>query len=351
MKPTSGPFVARGMRSMRDPFSKATLVLTAYYTAGIFVVLVAMNMLMYGLFIKNLHIEPHGNRIVVVPEERGESTGEEEIENSVSEEVRENLIETLFYIDILVVLAGAGIGYLLARGALRPIRISYERQKRFVSDAAHELRTPLSVLKAATESSLERERTNTEYIRALKDILDETNMLTTLTDDLLLFSRVERMPVVHKENVHFSEVVATEVRRIGPYAEKRHISLHTDLNPDIHVAGDTHLLKRVCINLLKNAVDYNKDGGEISITLSTSGTQCLLSMKDTGVGIAPSDLHRIFDPFFKASTSRKAVYGHGSGLGLSIVKESIEAHGGSIQVTSDVGKGTVVTVSLPLFQG
>ncbi len=347
MKHISGPPVARGIRSTRDPFSRAIIVLTAYYTAGIFVVLVAMNMLMYGLFIKNLHIEPHGNRAGIIDVERVESIEDEEEEEGISEEVRENLIETLLIIDVLLVVAGAGIGYLLARGALRPIRISYERQKRFVSDAAHELRTPLSVMKAATESSLERERTGSEYVRALKDILDEANMLTAMTDDLLLFSRVERMPTLHKEDVNLSGVVNTEIRRAGPYAEKRRISLHGAVDEEIHVLGDVHLLKRVLMNLLKNAIDYNKENGDVTINLSHTRTEVCLSVADTGIGIAPSDIHRIFDPFFKANTSRKAVYGHVSGLGLSIVKQSIEAHGGSIQVESEVGKGTIVRVFLP----
>ena len=348
-KHTSELSVVRATRSMRDPFSRATLILTGYFTAGVFVVLLVMNVLMYWLFIKNLHIEPHEDHSAIIEGEVFFPDDDEGAEDEVSEEVRENLINTLFVIDILLVIAGAGIGYLLARGALRPIRISFERQKRFVSDAAHELRTPLSVMKAATESSLERERTVSDYIRILKDIFDETHMLTSITDDLLLFSRTERIPALHTEHVNFSEVLGAEVHRIQPYAEKRKITLQETITPDIHISGDVHLLQRVCMNILKNAVDYNKDGGEVAIGLSRSGTNACCTVKDTGIGIAPSDLQRVFDPFFKASTSRKAVYGHGSGLGLSIVQRSIEAHGGSIQITSEIGKGTTVTIYLPLL--
>ena len=278
-KHTSGPSVARATCSTRDPFSRATLILTAYFTAGIFVVLLVMNVLMYWLFIKNLHIEPHDDRVSIIagdmyfPEDNEDNVEDEDdegMEEELSEEVRENLISTLFVIDIFVVIAGAGIGYLLARGALRPIRLSYERQKRFVSDAAHELRTPLSVLKAATESSLERERTTPEYIRILKDIFDETHMLTSITDDLLLFSRIERIPSIHTEDVLLSEVVETEARRIEPYADKRKIVLQKTLEPDIHVKGDVYLLKRAFMSVLKNAVDYNKDGGEVAIVLARS---------------------------------------------------------------------------------
>lgn len=245
-----------------------------------------------------------------------------------------------------IVAAAAG-GVWLAGLALRPIRQSFERQRRFVSDASHELRTPLAVLRANGEL-LQRHRRDTieENIDQVDAITAEAEAMTKLVEDLLTLARADEGAAnLAHEPVALGVVLEDLGRDMEALAATRQITLTVDSEP-VEVTGDRHRLRQLGTILLDNALKYTPPGGKVALRCTRHGKTVEMSVVDTGPGIPAAEQSRIFDRFVRADSARTRAAG-GSGLGLAIAKWIAEAHGGRISVESVPGNGSKFVVRLP----
>ncbi len=225
------------------------------------------------------------------------------------------------------------------------LETAFAQQKQFTADAAHELRTPIAVLISEAQTTLARERDGHDYREALTATLDTAQQMRRLTESLLELSRLDAgEEILHREKINLAAIAQDCIKLVSPLAAARNLQIHCDFAP-AEISGDTEKLSRAVINLLTNAVRYNRDGGKILVTTRTENNSAILSAADTGQGISATDLPRIFERFYRADKSRSS---GGNGLGLSICKAIIEAHGGMIEVFSEENVGTTFTVRLPI---
>jgi len=242
---------------------------------------------------------------------------------------------------------------------------SFRQVKQFSSDASHELKTPLTILKGEVEVTLRKERSLQEYQQTLKSNLEEINRMSQIVEDLLLLSRADAGEVgLNKEDIDLSEIFDEVVTQMDMLTTSRKLRLFAlNHHQDIHMFGDALRIRELFINLIENGIKYTEQGGTIRVALSkeyeplgknsSGGTEgekeefAKIVVSDTGIGIAKEDQERIFDRFFRVDKARSREEG-GSGLGLSICKWIIEAHQGEIRVESELGKGSSFIVKLPL---
>ncbi len=221
---------------------------------------------------------------------------------------------------------------------------AFTQQARFTADAAHELRTPISVMLTQTQSALARERPAEEYRETLEACQRATQRMRRLIEALLELARLDAgQEPMHQAECDLSKIATDCIELICPLAVARGIRIHADLLPTL-CHGDAERLAQVAMNLLSNAIDYNQDGGEIRVATKRHNGTATLTVSNTGPGISAEDLPHIFERFHRADRARTA--GH-SGLGLAIAKAIVQAHGGSIAPQSEPGKGASFTLSLP----
>ncbi len=227
---------------------------------------------------------------------------------------------------------------------------SFSRQRRFVADASHELRTPVAVIRNKAEVALLRSRSQDEYCTALHSIHAETERLSYLISDLLALARGdEGQARFEREAVRLDTLVEAVTANAQGLAEERGITLSMQVPQPVTLIGDEARLIQVLLNLLDNAIRYTNPGGHVHMSLRTSGAAAQLVVRDTGIGIAPEHLPHIFERFYRADPARRRTGGSSSsGLGLSIVEWVVHAHGGAVAVESRVGRGSSFTVTLPL---
>src|SRR5205807_7131897 len=236
------------------------------------------------------------------------------------------------------------INALLAR-----LDATFTEQQRFIADASHELRTPLAVLRGETEVALEQNRGAEDYRESLALIKDEAERLSRIVENLFILARqpVDQHSIM-KAPLRLNEVVSECVRSAQVLAAQRDFRLHLDgTRSEVNLNGDDELLKRMLLNLLDNAVKYTAPGGEVSVALSSQNGNARIIVTDSGIGIPAADQPRIFDRFYRVDKARSRALG-GAGLGLSIAKWIVEAHGGTIAVQSIPTQGSEFIVDLPL---
>jgi signal transduction histidine kinase len=219
--------------------------------------------------------------------------------------------------------------------------------KRFVADASHELRTPISVIRGEADVALSCDRSPAEYRAALAIVLDESRRLSRLVDDLLNLARADAGHVkLEVEEFYFNDLLSDCCRSVQPLAASAGVELDWGANEDIPFRGDEKLLRRLAVNLLDNAIRYTPRGGKVSATLEPDPGGVRLRVSDTGVGIAPDAVPHVFERFYRADLARSR-QGGGFGLGLSIVKWIAESHNGAVALTSRPHVGSTFTVTLP----
>lgn len=295
---------------------------------------------------------------------------------------------SLIVMPILVILAVLG-GYLIAGRALRPIREiesaakaicegkdlkkrirlapgadelhrladtfndmlgrledSFDTEKRFISDASHELRTPMSVIEAQCELIMEKPREAGEYEKALQVIRRQSRKMSRLIGELLDFTRLEQNRGSYvKEPTDMTQLVSSVCEDMAVLREQE-ILLTYAVAPDISVNGNRALLIRLLTNLISNAYRYGRPGGNICVRLEKEKEEILLTVEDDGIGIAPEEQDKVFGRFYQSDTSRS---GQGTGLGLAMVREIAVFHGGTVQVESAPGQGSKFIFSMPVF--
>ncbi len=267
----------------------------------------------------------------------------------------EELDETINKLDwglsggIFVALAFSGVGGIwLTRQAMQPIEQSFQRLKQFTADASHELRSPLMAVKSNAAVALKypegMRETDREKFAA---IASATNQMTQLTEDLLFLARNDRIPSQKWEKIDLTAILENLVQLYKPSAIAKQIHLQAQIAKNIHLVGDAVQLRRLFTNLIENALNYTLTGGVVEIKTNKNTTYADIKFQDTGVGIAPENIEKVFERFWRADSSRSNHYG-GSGLGLAIAGAIAQNHGGSISVTSTIGKGSCFTVRLPM---
>lgn len=221
---------------------------------------------------------------------------------------------------------------------------AFAQQQQFTSDAAHELRTPVSVMLTQTQTTLNRERSAAEYRETLESCQRAAQRMRRLIESLLEMARLDAGQQPMKQlRFDLAQAVRDCVTLVEPIAAERQVKILCDL-PPLNCVGDSERLGQVITNLLMNAVSYNKKGGEVRIQGEAMNGSVNLTVSDNGVGISAEDLPRVFDRFYRADSSRTS---GNTGLGLAISKAIVEAHGGTIEVSSQLDVGTVFTVRLP----
>ena len=231
---------------------------------------------------------------------------------------------------------------------------AFAQQKQFASDAAHELRTPVTVILTQTQTALNRERSPAEYRETIAACQRAAQRMRKLIHALLELARLDAgQEQMKRLRFDFSSAVNECVALIKPIAGERGVKIVSELAP-VEITGDAERLAQAVTNLLTNAIQYNKPEGGVRVKLASQGGLAVLTVSDTGSGISPEDLPHVFKRFYRGDKSRTGgppSPGFGAagnaGLGLAIAKAIVEAHGGAIEVSSTERAGTTFTVRLP----
>ena len=226
------------------------------------------------------------------------------------------------------------------------LEASFAHQVRFTSDASHELRTPVSVILSQAQTALSRERGAAEYRETIEACQRAAQRMRKLIESLLALARLDAgQEPMRQEQFDLARVTRDCAEMVRPLAAERKVELVCDLTA-VHCLGDPERVSQVVTNLLSNAIHFNHEGGEVRIRTQGENGTSLLTVQDTGVGIPPEDLPHVFERFYRVDKSRSRIQGK-TGLGLAICKAIVEAHSGTIEVTSQPGAGSTFLVRLP----
>lgn len=242
-------------------------------------------------------------------------------------------------------------GGLILLQDLTELRSLQTMRREIVGNISHDFRTPLAGIKAMVDTLQDGAVNDPAAARAfLSRIEGEVHRLTQMVAELTELSRIETgRTELERKPVNLNLLIEETITRMNPQAERNNLKVTTGLAPDLPaVSGDAGRLRQVITNLLDNAIKFSKSGGSVSAGTKVEDNYITVSISDTGRGIPAADIPRIFERFYKADKSRSS---QGSGMGLAIAKHIVEAHGGTISVTSTEGKGSTFTIRLPLVRG
>ena len=228
------------------------------------------------------------------------------------------------------------------------LQTSEQKRHRFVSDASHELKTPLASIKLLTDSILQNDMDMDTVREFVGDIGNEADRLNRTTAKLLTLTRIDGHQNQESEIINMAPTVARVVRMLSGIAAENGITIETDIIQDSPVLILEDDLYQIAFNLVENGIKYNVPGGTLTVKLAREDDNALLQVSDTGMGIPQDALGHIFERFYRVDKSRSRQSG-GSGLGLAIVRAIVQRNRGDIQVSSELGKGTIFTVSFPIF--
>lgn len=228
------------------------------------------------------------------------------------------------------------------------LRQNEQVRRRFVSDASHELKTPLASIRLLSDSILMNENIDRETtVEFVEDIGAAAERLQHMTEKLLDLSRMDSELPVHREAVDLAQVVKRSLPMLRPLADNREVALRLDAEASVWVSAAEDDLYQVIFNLVENAIKYNVPQGSVTVRVFREGEAAVLTVADTGIGIPEEDLPNIFSRFYRVDKARSREAG-GSGLGLSIVRDAVILHGGTITVSDNEPCGTVFTVTFPI---
>ena len=244
-----------------------------------------------------------------------------------------------------LVLVASG-GWLLARKSVAPVELTMEQMRRFMADAAHEMRTPVAVIRSRVDVTLERPRDAAAYEKTLTELRAEVERLAMLVNDLFTLARADSdgrvfTPVC----VQLDEIVLEAVTTAGWIASRREVALDVVDAEEAVIDGDAALLRQLVMILLDNAIKFSHVGGKVDISVRADSGAASVVIQDDGVGIAADDIPRVFDRFYRAESARGATAG--AGLGLAIAKWIADVHGAAITIAPATERGTRVTVRFP----
>src|SRR5258706_8205521 len=267
----------------------------------------------------------------------------------VEEEERLRVLESLLGVNIIILIISSLAGYFLAGRTLRPIKEMVDEQNRFITDASHELNTPLTALKTTLEVNMRDKNLTLEKAKdVLKSNLEEVGNLQLLSDDMIKLTQYQKLNgKKHFVSLQLSSVLQSAISKISSLARKKNINISTNISETHYIMGDEKNLVELFVILLDNAIKYSPQKKNIIIALKRIDGKVVIAVEDAGIGIKREDIPHNFDRFYRSDESRTKQKTPGYGLGLSIAKRIVDMHKGTISVESEVGHGTVFTVTFP----
>lgn len=254
---------------------------------------------------------------------------------------------TLFTIALAIALGAVVLGgYFVARKSTIPVEQTFERMRRFMADAAHELRTPVSFLRAQADVALQQSRSAADYESQLRQIRTETDRLAAIVNDLFLLARADagERQIAH-ERFYLDDVALEAASEVRTMATQRGVQVDVTDFEEAPAMGDPALTRQLLTIVLDNAIKYTEKGGSVKIAVIEEQHRATLVVEDSGIGIPSWALPRVFDRFFRAEPARKRA--DGAGLGLSIARWIADVQRAELVVSSEVGRGTRVQLSFP----
>ncbi|WP_017691630.1 HAMP domain-containing sensor histidine kinase [Paenibacillus sp. PAMC 26794] len=258
-----------------------------------------------------------------------------------------NLIYTFVVVGLIMLIVIYFLSRYFANRSIAPVREAFEKQKQFIGDASHELKTPLAIISTNTDVLLaNQEDTIANQAKWLHYIKSETERMTGLTNDLLYLTQMDdsRSTMIHAK-FNMSDAVESIILPMEAVIFEKNISLDYNIEPNLTVHGNSEQIKQVILILLDNAVKYSGPKGSVNVTLQKQNNDVMLAVSNTGDGIAPEHLDRIFDRFYRTDSSRARKHG-GHGLGLAIARSIVDQHKGELYARSVVGEGATFYVQL-----
>ncbi|HEY6224320.1 MAG TPA: HAMP domain-containing sensor histidine kinase [Gemmatimonadales bacterium] len=258
-----------------------------------------------------------------------------------------SLIEVFAAAAFVAMLLVAGGGYVLVRKSTAPVQHSMDQMRRFMADAAHELRTPVTLLRTRAEVALGEERDASRDTETLRAVVREVERVGVIVSDLLTLARADagELPGVRK-TIYLDDLASDAIDSIRSLAAQHQIAVEIGAFEEAAITGDPVLVRRLLLILLDNAVKFTAAGGTVRLDVTAADGRRAVTITDTGVGIPPQDLKRVFERFFRSDTARQET--DGAGLGLAIARWIADQHGAHISLRSRPGFGTSVTVSFPI---
>ncbi|MDI3310328.1 MAG: HAMP domain-containing sensor histidine kinase, partial [Thermoanaerobacterium sp.] len=223
-----------------------------------------------------------------------------------------------------------------------------EERKRFVSDASHELKTPLAAIKALVEPLISSDNVDISlYKEFLKDINSEVDRMTRLVNELLVLAKIDKIRSIENKTENITEIAYNVIENLEAIADQKGVSLIFENEKNIFADVDADRFYRMIYNVVENGIKYTPSGGSVRLTLDSDDKNVYITISDTGIGISQETLPKVFERFSRGDTARSQKTG-GFGLGLAIVKEIVDLHKGHIDVKSTVGEGTVFYITIPV---
>lgn len=329
-------------------FKSALLKLTAVYLLVLILISLFFSAIVFGT--ASREIKRSFNRPAII-KELGKPGDRPRFDALIGDEValaRRRLAINLLTVNLVIVVVGGGVSYVLARATLRPIERAHEAQSRFASDASHELRTPLAAMRTEIEVALRDPKLDLpEAKHLLASNLEEVVKLDALTNGLLRLARLGSQRVVFQK-VSLSEVVSSALKRVSQQAEQKQIALsQAGTLADTTVLGDRDGLTELLVILLENAIKYGPTKSSVTLACTQHAGHLSLSVMDEGPGIRPEDLPYVFERFFRADKSRNKNT-PGYGIGLSIAKSIADLHKAELKVSSTPGQGSRFSILFKL---
>jgi len=341
------------MNTKRSLFISARIKLTAIYSAIFFIFFWSFSGGLYVLMGKYLN----GSYITQVRERHLKDHISEPfsatnvfIATTAGNVALAQLQFILLYLNGFLLILIPAATWILTGQALLPVKTAHDQEAQFVSDASHELKTPLSILLGETNVALSKPRKTKEYKEILISIEEEVKRLILLVENLLFLARISQQnTVLVNQSVDIVDLIVITINKLSSQSKAKNI--HISFSPPdsaVTVEGNPTLLSQLFYNLIENAVKYTHDQGKVSVTVSKHGHRVKCKISDTGIGISTVELEKIFNRFYRVDKSRSETRGYG--LGLAICRTIVEVHHGLLKVSSVFHKGTTFTVDLPVRQ-
>lgn len=265
-----------------------------------------------------------------------------QFDESLLDEARARILKSLVFINLGIFGLAGILGYYLSGKTLEPIATMVDEQYRFVSDASHELKTPITAMKSTLEVALRDKKMSIAEARKVLEInLEEIAGLQKLAEELLELSSENSTINLEKNNLNL--LVSESIKILEPIANRKMVKIITKI-PNIVMRAEKDSFRRAVTTVIDNAIKYSDQGSKISIGAEVVGRRIILKIKDRGIGIDHNEIEHIFDRFYRGDKARNTA---GNGLGLAIAKKIVEQHNGHISAVSKLNKGTVITISLP----
>lgn len=323
------------MKRIIDEFFVARIRLTFYYTLTAIIILGGSSIALYNVILSNLS------------QSISESVEDSRVAEIIINNAQKILLNRFISINIIIISFVVILGFLLTYKTLEPIRSNMQKQKRFIADASHELRTPIAVIISGLEVNLSNKKLDLAGAKkTMEETLEEMREFSKLSNNLLNLSKYDMPIQMEYEALSAGELVKSIIEKNKNLAQAKKINIETKLESPAMVNGNRIELGRVFYNILDNAIKYTSHGGRVTVSDKIDSNKYILTISDNGIGISKNIIHKIFDSFFRGNFSRSA---EGAGLGLTISKKIIENHKGTIFIKSQVNKGTNVIISLPIF--